>query len=92
MERGVQLFDLLLHLDLRGPDTVGAALHLEVFLDPEESFVPLHYAAVIMVVLMAVGALTFGLYVVLSNWSDYKEILTPRAPQIPKRRGAPRQN
>jgi hypothetical protein len=64
----------------------------KVFLDPEESFVPLHYAAVIMVVLMAVGALTFGLYVVLSNWSDYKEILTPRAPQIPKRQRGPQQH
>ena len=59
----------------------------KVFFDPEEPFIPLHYTAVITVVLLAAGALTFGLYVVLSNWSDYREILTPRAPRAPKRRG-----
>ena len=64
----------------------------KVFFEPEESFILLHYAAVLLVVLMAIGALIFGVYVVLSNWADYKGILTPRAPQIPKRRGAPRQN
>ncbi len=55
----------------------------KVFFEPEESFIPLHYAAVAAVVLLAVGAMTFGLYVVVSNWSDYKDILTPRAPQLP---------
>jgi len=59
----------------------------KVFLDPVPPFIPLHYATVLAVVLLAVGALIFGFYVVISNWTDYKEILTPRAPETPKRRG-----
>jgi hypothetical protein len=62
----------------------------KIFFDPDEAFIPLHYAAVIAVVLLAAGALTFGLYVVLSNWSDYREILTPRAPDPRKRRSLPK--
>lgn len=54
----------------------------KVFFDPEPPFIPLHYATVLAVVMLAIGALLFGFYVVISNWSDYKEILTPRAPQL----------
>lgn len=37
-----------------------------------------HFAAVAFVTLGAFGALLFGIYVVLANWHDYKEILAPR--------------
>jgi hypothetical protein len=43
---------------------------------------------VMVTVMLAVGALIFGFYVVISNWSDYREILTPRAPRPLKRGGA----
>jgi hypothetical protein len=58
----------------------------KVFFDPTPPFIPLHYAALLVVVLLALGALTFGLYVVIANWSDYRGILLPRAPQLRARR------
>jgi hypothetical protein len=63
----------------------------KVFLDPVPPFIPLHYATVLAVLVLAVGALIFGFYVVISNWSDYREILTPQAPQPPKHRRKARQ-
>ncbi len=54
----------------------------KVFFDPEPPFLATHYAALLVVAFLALGALTFGFYVVISNWSDYKDILTPRAPQL----------
>jgi hypothetical protein len=40
-----------------------------------------HYAAVWGVTLVTFGALLFGAYVVIANWNDYREILTPRKPE-----------
>ncbi len=40
----------------------------------------LHYTAVSIVAILALGALGFGLYVVVSNWQDYRESLTLRKP------------
>jgi hypothetical protein len=48
------------------------------FFEPDSGSLLIHYSAVITVALLAFGALAFGLYVVASNWSDYREILIPR--------------
>lgn len=53
----------------------------KIFFDPDPPYVPLHYTAVSAVVMLALGALIIGFYVVFSNWTDYKAILTPRSPQ-----------
>lgn len=37
-----------------------------------------HYTALSAVTIMAFGTLLFGIYLVMSNWSDYKSILSPR--------------
>jgi hypothetical protein len=37
-----------------------------------------HYGAILFVILMAFGVLAFGVYIVLANPTDYREILTPR--------------
>lgn len=39
---------------------------------------PAHWSAVIFVSLFAFATLSFGLYVVISNWQDYRESLLPR--------------
>lgn len=44
----------------------------------------IHYAALGSVTLMVVGALLFGVYVVLANWPDYRTILSPRRDSGPK--------
>ncbi|MBI4903713.1 MAG: hypothetical protein HY820_08760 [Acidobacteria bacterium] len=46
----------------------------------------IHYFAVITVSFLAFGALVFGLYVVLANWSDYQTILLPKK-QTPSQGG-----
>ena len=47
--------------------------------DPAPAFIPLHYTVVAIVIILALGAMAFGFYMVIANWSDYKNILTPRA-------------
>ena len=49
-----------------------------IFFEPDQSTLPFHYAAVAVVLLLAFGALAFGVFVVVANWSDYKEILVIR--------------
>jgi hypothetical protein len=49
-----------------------------LFFEPDSGSLFIHYSAVISVALLALGALAFGLYVVASNWSDYREILIPQ--------------
>jgi hypothetical protein len=51
-----------------------------LFFEPDPPFLAAHYTAVIVVALLALGALAFGIYVVFSNWSDYADILRPRPP------------
>ncbi|MBL8219652.1 MAG: hypothetical protein JNL62_10500 [Bryobacterales bacterium] len=50
----------------------------KVFFDADPRLPWVHYGSVTGVVLLAFGALTFGAYVVVANWSDYKSILLPR--------------
>jgi hypothetical protein len=46
---------------------------------PDSPF--LYYAAIALVLIVFFGALSFSVYVVVSNWSDYKDILNPNAKQ-----------
>ena len=48
-----------------------------IFFEPDRTTLPVHYVAVALVVLMAFGAIVFGLYVVAAHWADYREILIP---------------
>jgi hypothetical protein len=51
-----------------------------LFFEPDPASLGFHYAAMAAVALVAVGAIAFGFYVVVKNWSDYWETLTaPRA-------------
>jgi Mg2+ and Co2+ transporter CorA len=46
-----------------------------VFFEPDKASLPIHYAAVIFAAAVALGAIGFGLYVVIRNWADYWETL-----------------
>ncbi len=46
--------------------------------EPDPSRMILHYAAIAASTLLGLGALVFGSYVVLANWSDYRDIIVPR--------------
>ncbi len=49
------------------------------FFEPDPRFLWFHYGAIAVVALMAFGSIAFGVFVVLANWVDYREILGPRA-------------
>ena len=55
-----------------------------LFFEPDRQTAFIHYTTVIAVALLAFGALAFGMYLVFSNWSDYREILIPRRWQAKK--------
>jgi hypothetical protein len=46
-----------------------------LFFEPDRASLPAHYAAVAFVVVVAFGAIGFGFFVVVRNWSDYWETL-----------------
>jgi Mg2+ and Co2+ transporter CorA len=48
-----------------------------VFFEPDPSWLAAHYAAVATVFLFAFGALAFGVYLVFSHWTDYRDIFIP---------------
>jgi Mg2+ and Co2+ transporter CorA len=48
--------------------------------EPSQAFPLTHYLAIASVVLLSMGAIGFGVYVVAANWADYRTIL----PQPPK--------
>jgi hypothetical protein len=50
----------------------------QLFFDPGSQSAYVHYTAVGGVALLAFGALAFGVYVVVANWTDYRDILRPR--------------
>jgi len=50
----------------------------QTFFDPGRGPNTAHYTAILAVAIYAVATLTFGLYVVVSNWQDYRESLLPR--------------
>jgi Mg2+ and Co2+ transporter CorA len=49
-----------------------------LFFQPDAVSRPVHLTAVILVTLLALGALLFGFYVIATNWSDYRDSLVPR--------------
>jgi hypothetical protein len=49
-----------------------------MFFEPAPDSTTLHYAAVAVVALLALGALAFGVYVVAANWADYRDVLAPQ--------------
>jgi len=49
-----------------------------LFFNPEPQNAWLHYFAIVAVTLMAFGALVFGVYIVIANPADYRDILMPR--------------
>jgi len=58
-----------------------------LFFTPEPQNSWLHYLAIAGVTAMAFGALAFGVYIVMSNPADYRDILMPRGLQTkPKQR------
>jgi len=58
-----------------------------LFFTPEPQNSWLHYVAIAGVTAMAFGALAFGVYIVMSNPADYRDILMPRGLQTkPKQR------
>jgi len=46
-----------------------------LFFEPDHASLSVHYAAMAFVVLVAFGAIVFGFFVVVRNWSDYWETL-----------------
>jgi hypothetical protein len=48
-----------------------------LFFEPDETALPIHYAAVGLVALFSFSAIAFGCWMVIANWSDYREILIP---------------
>jgi len=55
----------------------GAAFD-HVFFDPTAETEVIHYSTVALVSALVVGVLAFGLFMVVSNWSDYKDVLMPK--------------
>jgi len=49
-----------------------------IFFRPDSPAPAFHWTAIATVVLLSLGALLFGAYVVVTNWNDYKDILAPR--------------
>jgi Mg2+ and Co2+ transporter CorA len=51
----------------------------KVFFDPADDQQALHWVAIAFVTAMSLGTISFGAFVVLSNWSDYRDSLIPRS-------------
>jgi hypothetical protein len=59
-----------------------------LFFEPVGAWAPLHYGAILLVALMAFGAIGFGFYVVIRNWRDYRGSLGVGSPrETPPRSG-----
>jgi hypothetical protein len=52
-----------------------------IFFKPDAATFVFHYAAVAIITLLVIAVLAFGFFMVVSNWSDYRDVL------VPKRRG-----
>jgi len=49
-----------------------------VFFEPDADTLAFHYAAVAVITALVVAVLAFGMYLVISNWSDYRDVLVPK--------------
>jgi len=50
------------------------------FFQPNAETWPVHWGAIALVAAVTFGALLLSLYLILSNWSDYRDSLRPRLP------------
>jgi Mg2+ and Co2+ transporter CorA len=50
----------------------------KVFFQPDQVSQSAHYAAIVVVSVLAFGAFLLGIFVVVGNWSDYRDSLMPR--------------
>ena len=48
------------------------------FFNPDTETVGFHYSTVSVISILVLGVLAFGLYMVVSNWSDYRDVLMPK--------------
>jgi hypothetical protein len=48
-----------------------------LFFEPDRQTLVFHYVAVATVAFLALGALAFGVALVIANWQDYRDILVP---------------
>lgn len=64
----------------------------QVFFQPDQRSLYIHYLAIAMVALLSFGAIAFGFYMVIANWSDYREILLPSRRRARLRRTARRRS
>ena len=51
-----------------------------LFFEPDATTLPVHYTIVSVVTTLALAALGVGLYVVVANWADYRNIFRPAKP------------
>ncbi len=49
-----------------------------LFFKPNAETEIVHYSTVSVISLLVLGVLAFGLYMVVSNWSDYRDVLMPK--------------
>jgi hypothetical protein len=49
-----------------------------LFFEPDQATVGFHYAAVILITLLVLSVVASGLFVVFSNWSDYRDVFMKR--------------
>jgi hypothetical protein len=49
-----------------------------VFFKPNAETIGIHYSTVAVISILVLGVLAFGLYMVVSNWSDYRDVLMPK--------------
>ncbi|MEK7403836.1 MAG: hypothetical protein AAB225_01890 [Acidobacteriota bacterium] len=59
-----------------------------LFFEPDQWALPVHWTAVVIVSVLAFTALAFGIFVVVANWTDYRDIFRP-GPREKHRRAAP---
>ena len=50
-----------------------------LFFEPDAETVAVHYGAVATISFLVLLVLAFGFYVILSNWSDYRDVLIPKS-------------
>jgi hypothetical protein len=48
------------------------------FFKPDAETLPFHYSTVAVISVLVVGVLAFGVFMVVSNWSDYRDVLIPK--------------
>jgi hypothetical protein len=55
----------------------------ELFFEPSDRTLGVHYATVGLITLLVLAVVASGMYVVFSNWTDYRDVFVPRGRQRP---------